>query len=407
MTSLPRVGYVLKMYPRFSETFIVSEILALERQGLSLEILSLRAPVDSRFHSTLAEVQAPVRYLPSQPFKPIEFWQLLHSAAAELPGLWAVLQTTADEDVRDVYQAIHVALLARRGGLQHLHAHFATLATTVARLAAAMAGITYSFTAHAKDIFHDSVEPAVLERCFRDAAHAVTISRFNHAYLRETLPQATERLAMIYNGLDLSRYPYRDPSTATPSLIAVGRLVEKKGFDVLLEACSLLQQQGDCPPVTLIGSGPLEQELAARIEQLGLQGTVQLLGPRTHAEIIADVSGASVFVAPCVVAADGNRDGLPTVLLEAMALGTPCISTDVTGIPEVIEHERTGLLVPQRDGPALAQAIRRLLCDQELARRLAQQARLTIDTHFDIDRNAAAIRDLYARLAAPAAAAQR
>jgi colanic acid/amylovoran biosynthesis glycosyltransferase len=386
----PKVGYILKMYPRFSETFIVSEILALEKQGLQLQIFSLRAPVDGRFHATLGEVQAEVSYISSYPLRANDLWHLIHEAAAELPGLWSTLGDLAAEEARDVYQAIQIARLAKQSGIQHFHAHFASVATQVARIAAKLLNISYSFTCHAKDIFHESVDFGRFQSAVDDASHVITISQYNHQFLNQKLTGHH-----VYNGLDLNTYQLQRRDRNSLHATAVGRLVEKKGFADLLLACHLLRKQGIELPIRLIGSGPLEASLRELVAALELDDLVTMLGPRTHREIIEEVSSAAMFVAPCRIADDGNRDGLPTVLLEAMALGTPCISTDVTGIPEVIIHEQTGLLVEQANAEALAAAMRRLIQNQQIGEELADKGRLLIESQFDVNANAESLIALY------------
>jgi len=177
LSDLPRIGYVCKRYPRYSETFIVTEILAHEEAGLDLEIFSLLPPNDTHFQDTISQVKAPLTYLGSDSVKASELWETITDAANDLPGLWSALSIAAGEDARDVHQAVLLAQAVKKRGIRHLHAHFASSAAGVARMAAHIAGVTYSITAHAKDIFHESVVPAELERKLRDAAAVVTISR--------------------------------------------------------------------------------------------------------------------------------------------------------------------------------------------------------------------------------------
>ncbi len=390
-----RVGYVLKVYPRYSETFVVTEILAHEAAGLPIEIFSLRSPNDTHFQNAIARVRAPVTYIPAEARRMGDLWEALEAASREMPDLWSKLEIARGEEPRDIYQAVLLAQEARRRGIRHLHAHFASVATTVTRLAARFADLPYTFTAHAKDIFHESVRHADLRRKLTDANAVVTVSDYNVQHLRKTFGAAAASVQRIYNGLELEQFSYEPSSRRAPRLIAVGRLIEKKGFADLIKACALLRERYRDFRCEIIGAGPLEAELRARIEQFEAAGIVELLGPRPQSEVIRHVRSAAVFVAPCVDGSDGNRDGLPTVLLEAMALGTPCISTDVTGIPEVIRHRETGLLVAQRDPSALAAAIHELLTDRELAARLATRARQLIATEFDIHRNTAHMRDLF------------
>lgn len=395
--SAGKVGYVLKMYPRFSETFVVNEILAHERAGLELEIFSLRLPSDGRFHEMLARVQAPVTYLPHGGLKAERFWNDIAETAGVLPRLMADLEEMRDEEVDDVHQAVLLAREVHARGITHLHAHFASVATTVARHAARLAGITYSFTAHAKDIFHEDVRAGDLYAKLRDARAVVTVSDHNRSGLAELCPPAADRIHRVYNGLDLERFPYADPTGRAPVIVSVGRLVEKKGFADLIDACALLAARGRAFSCRIAGSGPLEQELRVRIAAAGLEGRVELIGPRSQDAIRALVQDGAVFAAPCVIGSDGNRDGLPTVLLEAMALGTPCVSTPVTGIPEAVRHEETGILVGERDPAALAVSLEKLLDDAELRVRLARAARVLVEEEFDGDRAASRVRDLALR----------
>ena len=390
-----RVGYIVKRYPRFSETFIVTEILAHEEAGLSLEIFSLYPPVDTHFQDTIARVRAPVNYVPDSDGKSLRFWEGLCEAAANVPGLWSSLDAAKGEEARDVFQAAIIARLARRKGILHLHAHFGSAATTVARLAARFGGLTYSFTAHAKDIYHESVRPDDLRRKLADASAVVTVSDYNVEYLRAHYGEAAARVRRIYNGIDLERFPYGAPRDRPPMVVYVGRLVEKKGLPDLVDACAMLAARGTTLECGIVGAGELETELAERIARLGVGSTVRLLGPRPQAEVIRLIREASAVAAPCVIGEDGNRDGLPTVILEAMALGTPCVSTDVTGIPEVVRHGETGLIVPQHDPAALADALERLASDSALRVSLAVRARERIGNEFDIRRNAAEIRGLF------------
>jgi glycosyltransferase involved in cell wall biosynthesis len=326
----------------------------------------------------------------------VEFWQAITAAAEVLPGFWQRLATAEGEAARDVYQAALLAREVRARGIEHLHAHFATSATSVARMAAELAGITYSFTAHAKDIYHEDVSPQSLRRKLADAAAVVTVSDYNLRFLHENFDGAAEHAHRIYNGLDLPRLPFRSPRERAPLVLGVGRLVEKKGFDDLIAACDILRRRGRTFTCKIIGEGEVEAALREQMARLNLASHVQLTGPQPQAEVFEAIAASAAFVAPCVVGSDGNRDGLPTVLLEAMALGAPCVSTDVTGIPEIVRHNETGLMVPQHDPGAIADAIDRLLSDAALRVRLAGEARRLVETQFDTTANTAAIRELFA-----------
>ena len=236
-----RIGYVLKRYPRYSETFVVNEILAHEATGLDIEIFALRPPCDTHFQNTIAQVRAPVNYVrtPSRgrgneslntlcPNAVSFFWAELQQTSKVLPNFWTGLEIARGEEASSVYQAAWLAQEAHLKGITHLHAHFGTVATSVTRLAAHFAGIPYTFTAHAKDIFHESIEPEDIKLKLRDAKAVVTVSDYNLAYLQQTYGAAAGRIQRIYNGLDLGQLPYQSPRDRPPQIISVGRLVEKK-----------------------------------------------------------------------------------------------------------------------------------------------------------------------------------
>ena len=376
---------------------MVTEVLAHEAAGWEVEIFSLRPPNDTHFQDLLGRVRAPVRYLPGEGTRAADFWAALQEALL-LPGARTALDAGRGELAGDVYQALVLAVEVRRRGIEHLHAHFATSAATVGRLAARMARVPFSFTAHAKDIYHEAVRPDDLRRKLAEAAAVITVSDFNLAYLRDTYGPAAAGVRRVYNGLDLDRFPYREPRLRPSRVVAVGRLVEKKGFDVLVDAAALLAERGVDFTVDIVGAGELEEPLRRQIDLLGLASRVRLLGPRPQAEMARAVAEAAAFAAPCVVGSDGNRDGLPTTLLEAMALGTPCVSTDVTGIPEVVRDGETGLVVPQNDAGALAAALERLLSDPELRLALATRARRRIEEDFDARRNGARLRQIVSEI---------
>jgi glycosyltransferase involved in cell wall biosynthesis len=387
----PRVGYVLKRYPRYSETFIINEILAHEAVGWEIEVFSLRAPTDISFPEQTARVRARVHQLPCEG-RASEFWTALADATEVFPHFRSFIGEARHESAMAGCQAMVLANWARQNNIGHLHAHFASGAATVARLAARLAGLTYSLTAHAKDIFHESVDADDLARKFRDASAVITVSEFNREFLAAKFPESADRIHRIYNGLDLGAFTFSEPSNRAPRVLAIGRLVEKKGFADLIDACALARQAGHPIACDIVGSGEEFDALVAQIERLGLQQDVRMLGALPQSEVNSKIREAAVVAAPCVVGADGNRDGLPTVLLEAMALGTPVVSTDVTGIPELVRDGETGIIVPQRQPAVLQKALQLLLTQPGLRTRLAAGARKAIERDFDIHRNTEAMR---------------
>ena len=379
-----RVGYVVKRYPRFSETFIVNEILAHEEAGRQIDIFALRAVEESHFQDILSRVRAAVTRVPDRFRGPDELWQLM-LAGQGLPGLPGLAARFPEARGQDVAQALAIALAVRERGIDHLHAHFGTIAATIARIAAALAGVSWSVTLHAKDIYCQYEENQHLGLKLRDASAVVTVSDYNAAHLAREW--SGTRAVRIYNGIDLDRFRWQPPAPDADEILAVGRLVEKKGFHILIEALRILAGQGRPIRCRIIGAGEEESDLRAQIAACGLQG-VTLSGPMPQEAIKAAMRGAALLACPCVVGEDGNRDGMPTVLLEAMALGLPCIGSDVTGIPELIEDGETGLIAPEGDAPALAREIARLLDDPALRARLSTAAREAIERDYDIRRNA-------------------
>lgn len=398
-----RIGYVLKRYPRFSETFVVNEILAHERAGVHIDIFALGPVEETHFQDAIARVRAAVTRLPERARAAADGWPLLMRAHRELPELWRRLPRAEGESAGVAWQAVAIALEAKARGIRLLHAHFGTQAASVARLAAAFAGIPYTLTAHAKDIFHAYEEPTRLDLKLREAAAAITVSDFNLDHLRHTYGSDAAGVVRLYNGLDLQQFAYTPPRQRPPHLLGVGRLVAKKGFPVLIDALALLRARAVDFHCTLIGDGPQRDMLAARIADLDLGRQVTLAGARAQPDVKATLREAAMLVAPCIVSDSGDRDGLPTVLVEAMALGTPCISTRVAGIPELVRDDDTGLCVAADDPSALAQAIQRLLEDPALGLRLAASARELVERDFDLERNAAEQRTLFAKAIAATA----
>lgn len=383
----PRIGYVLKMYPRFSETFVMNEIIAREAGGADIRIFSLRPPADPRFHAALARVEAPVSYAPRISRAQI-MWEQMRRAQ-HLPGFRDALPDLLASDDEDAAQAAWLAREAVDAGVSHLHAHFANIATVVARLAARIAGIGYSFTAHAKDLFHESVDHREVNTLISAAHHVVTVSDFHVRHIADRYPAAAVTpVRRVYNGIDLAEFAFspghdRAGETGAVRVIGVGRLVEKKGFADLIAAIGLLRGAGRDVRCRIIGGGEEESGLRAQVAAAGLEDAVTFTGPQPQDRVRDEVASADVLVAPCVVGSDGNADGLPTVLLEAMALGTPCVSTDVAGIVEAVRHEETGLIVPQNDPASIARAIDRVAADPVEAAELARRARALVEAEFD------------------------
>ena len=404
----PKIGYLLKTYPRLSETFILNEILELERQGVSLHIFSLREPPkDSKFHPAVEKVRAKVTYIPS--LLPGFSWENLWG---QLGGNWQLLRhnpqayinalklhySQAERPGRDKFlQAGYVAWQLKKLGITHLHAHFANVPTTVAKIVESFGFINYSFTAHAKDIFLSKKEE--LDQKIKKAKFVLTCTKYNTEFLQK-LSTSDTPILLSYHGLDLDRF---QPQLTTigqknrelPLLLSVGRLCEKKGFPYLLQACQILKQKGCQFRCKIVGYGPMKEEIEQLIENLEIGDVVSMVGQLAQDEVIKLYAKADIFALPCKITEDGDRDGIPNVLLEAMAMEVPVVSTDISGISELIEHKVNGILIPEKDPKALAQELEHLLTQPQLVQQIKKASRNKVLQQFSLDQNIKQIKDLF------------
>ena len=388
------IGYVLKKFPRASETFVLNEILAQQRQGADVTVFSLNKPDDGVFHRGLSELKRPVVYLPTR--KP-DGWllhlrahhDLLRHASGALLGEFDDLLAAGRPDLWQVLGfGIDLALLCKQHGIAHLHAHFATVAAYAARTAAALTGVPFSVTCHAKDIYRDGIVPAQFQSLLASSAFVVTVCEANARWIRDELAgTAGIDVRVLYNGVDTTSFhPRHRTEPAAPTVLAIGRLVEKKGFHVLFDALAKLAGEGLRPRVALVGDGEERQRLLAQAQRQGLHH-VEFAGMRTHDEVRAFVHQASLMVLPCIVGQDGNRDALPTVLLEALAAGLPVVSTPIGGVEEIVDGGNAGVLVPPGEAAPLAAAIGHLLRHPAELSRLAANGRTRAERLFDLERN--------------------
>ena len=401
-----KVGYVLKRFPRLSETFILNEVLELERQGVDVEIFSLLRPPDELRHELLSAVRASITYLPGGSavggwhartweiggeIEKHKITDLIASNAQPFGDL--MVGKSAAEISQLCLRFVTLAMLASARGIQHLHAHFGSDATTVALMASRLTDIPYSFTAHARDIYHTYIDPKTDElirrRKIAEAQFVVTVSDYNRRHLIKLAgEQSANKIHRLYNGIDLQRFQISSAVARTSGLLlSIGRLVEKKGFFDLIEACRLLRDAGTQFQLVIVGDGPLRDDLQQRINSYSLERQVELKGPMPQERIIDVMARSSALVLPCIVAKSGDQDGLPTVLLEALASGLPSISTLVAGVPEIIEHRKSGLLVPPEDPARLAEAMTELLNDHGLRQRIAEAGRSRAERLFSLPVN--------------------
>jgi glycosyltransferase involved in cell wall biosynthesis len=391
------------MYPRLSETFILNEILQHERNGANITIFSYKKPNEGQFHPQVSQVRAKVFYLEDlDPRKwPTwlgKIWKGIDLYQVNFLRLLGEALSRQDNDRIELLMAsAWVAAQARQLGITHLHAHFASLPSTIAYLTHEITGIPFSFTAHAKDIFVYDMEEHYLREKLRAAKFVVTVTRFNHRYLQERAPEIDpHKIRVIYNGVDLEKFKPNVAETRERELIlSVGRLVPKKGFVYLLEACAILKRSGVNFQCVIIGDGPDAEMLRQKHAELGLNGSVVFAGPKRQDEVLSLMQKSSILCLPCTIAEDGNQDALPTVLLEALASGLPNISTTVSGIPEIIDSEVDGILVGPNDAEALGKALERLLLSENLRTQFAERGRRKATEKFDLRKNAGRLLQLF------------
>ncbi|MEO0406892.1 MAG: glycosyltransferase [Cyanobacteria bacterium P01_A01_bin.135] len=395
----PVVGYLLKTFPKLSETFILNEILELERQGVALHLFSLRSPADETPHPAVAQVKSPVTYIPSLLPSPtaqatnalIETHLALLGEAASQPSpqfysaVNLFFQRQDPKDINELLQGIYLARELQRLNVAHLHVHFANIPAATAEIAYEICRVPFSITAHAKDIY--LTPSAELDRRIAKAEFVLTCTDFNRRYLNE-LSTSDTPIHLAYHGIDLARFTGDTATQSAPlEVLSVGRFCEKKGFTYLLQACRQLRDRGVRFHCAIVGYGPLEAQMQAQITDYDLEAVVTLVGKLTQDQVLECYRQADAFVLPCVVTEDGDRDGIPNVLLEAMAMGLPVVSTGISGIGELVRPEENGLLVPQRDADALAQAMLRLAEDDGLRSRLGQAGQRTVQQGFTLSQN--------------------
>lgn len=426
-----QIGYILKGYPRTSETFITNEIRLLEKMGMALSIFSVKKLEGQQNHAMVKDIKAPVTYLPqADPLSEARFsrwvidnvpkFSVSHALLfkkkplAYLRALFECLVMSVQyrngffDLPREVFfkeflQAGYIAnAVMESGQIQHLHAHFCHGSTTIAMFASRMSGIPFSFTAHAKDIYLKELNPGnLLQKKMRRAEFLVTCTGANEEHLQRLAPKGT-KIHKIYHGLDTDLFAssVQDSPIASdidlPVVLSVGRLVEKKGFDYLIKACAILKERGHSFRCQIVGGGDgYTETLINLIKELGLEDTVRLLGAVTQEELREIYQKATLFALPCLVVDNGDRDGIPNVLVEAMSMRVPVISTDISGIPELIDNNDNGLLVPEKNALAMADAIERLLINPGLRQQLGDAGRARVCKDFDSQITTLDLKDLF------------
>ena len=388
-------AYLFERFPSFGQTFCYREVAELYRQGITPPIFSIRNPKDEPPQDWDTRIVRRVHYLPEEK-ELLEEVQRASKKRRLSPAVNAALDEWGRRtDFLRLYQAVYVGLRLQDLGIDHVHAHFAGMAARTAFWIAKFFPITFSFTAHANDIFAPRNFEIGLEKLIQTARLIITETDYSEKFLRERFPEHADRIHRIYNGLNLAEFGHANFSSDPPLIVAIGRLIPKKGFANLIRACGLLVEHRISFRCEIFGEGPLENQLRAQIEDLGLQERVQLLGAKPQHYLREHLARANVFVMPSVAEAEGGMDNLPTVIMEAMAAGLPVVSTRIGGIPEMVVENETGFLVQPEDAVALVGAIEKVTNDRSLGQRLGQAGYERAQKLFSIEKNA---RDLCALL---------
>lgn len=405
--STRKVAYLLGVFPLLSETFILNEILELKRQGINVIIFSMGKPKDSIIHPEAAELARETHYVNerSKLKKVLDLlfahgYFFLKNPVHYLRVLW--FACGIDKQAFSVFlRAFYVSLVLKRSKVESIHTHFASSTAEYAMLISKIIKIPYSLTPHAADIFK---KPRLIKEKVNFAEFVISKTEYNKGFLKEKYPEIDEdKIRVVHYGVDLERFAPSECNVSGKQLftiVSVARLVEKKGHRYLLEACNFLVRRGRSDFICkIIGDGPLRRELEELAYRFGLSDNVQFMGAFSSDKVLRTIKESDLFVLPCIVAKDGDKDGMPNVLIEAMAVEKPVVSTYVSGIPELIK-DGSGILVPPEDSEALAQAIEEIyyLSPEERKNR-GRKGREIVVKEFDLKKNVSEIKNLFLSVA--------
>jgi colanic acid/amylovoran biosynthesis glycosyltransferase len=391
-----RIAYLFERFPSFTQTFCYREINELYRQGLDLSLFSIRRPGNEPAQNWKTEIVQKVHYLPDEPQLLDEIRRAVRRRSLPVEAGSEIEQWGRQTDFLRLYQAAYVGMRIRERAIPRLHAHFAGMAARTAYWINKFFGIPYSFTAHANDIFAPRPFAVSLDLLIESASAVVTESDHAAKLLKERYPKSAEKVYRVYNGVELADFTVADFKSTLPLIVSVGRLVEKKGFADLIEACRLLKEKGHHFRCEIIGEGSLEKLLRDQIERSGLEkAECELIGPLPQTAIAQRLASARVFALPCVAEASGGMDNLPSVIIEAMSAGLPVVSTFIAGVPEMIDADITGELVQPHDPVAISKALERFLIDPVRARQFGERALARARKKFAIEKSARALISLF------------
>lgn len=405
--NLMKIAYILDLFPVFSETFIVREILELKRQGFEVLVFAREDTRGRTFsevvHAESEKLMMDVRYFPSLrnsmskvQLAVYHLYFFLLNPIRYLKTFW-FSHTHSKRTFRLFQASVLCAMKFKRDRVSHVHAHFALDASKLAMLTSMLTGIPYSFTAHAHDIFIPNLSDLMVEK-FNRAKFAVCISEYNKKYILEKYPKVVPgNIKIIHCGIDIATLsPGTKQGDKNFTILAVGRLVEQKGFNYLLQACEQLsRRQGLNFVCNIIGEGKDRQELEELIAASGLTEVVHLLGAMEQKAVINAVKSADLCVLPCVVDKNGSIDGIPVVLMEAMVMGIPVISTKLSGIPELVK-DGAGILVEPEDVNGLSAAIERIFRLRDEAREeMGKRGKAIVEQEFNLEKEVQKLANLY------------
>ncbi|CAN5727864.1 glycosyltransferase family 4 protein [soil metagenome] len=404
-----KVAYIVSRFPKLTETFVLYELVELETLGTQVELYPLIREKHRISHPEADRWTKRARFRPF--FSPAvvraHLHFLLRKPAVYVGTFLDVLRRTWGSSnyfmsAPAVFlKAVSFAHDMQREGVTHVHAHFANHPTLAAYIVRRLTGIPYSFTAHAHDLF---VEQRMLDAKVEAAAFAVTISEYNKRFMIDTCGDASrEKIRVIHCGVDPTLFAPRSPVHAEGQvrLLCVAALEEKKGHRYLIEACVLLRDRGINFVCDLVGEGPLRGEIESWVSSVGLQDSVRVLGGKPRPDVIRMLAEADVAVLASLVTRGGKREGIPVVLMEAMATAVPVVATAISGIPELVEDGSTGFLVPPCEAEALADALQRLAYDPDTRRRVGMAGREKVLREFDLRANTALLRQSFLDSARP------
>ena len=418
-----KIGYIMSRFPKLTETFILFEMRAVEKSGTPIEIYpllrakntsvkiegsSLWAKIIERFKKSSSPLKTHPEAIPyveranffpflSFPILFVQFYYLIQKPLTYLSTIFTIIQTNLGSanyllSALAIFpKSVYIGYHMQRSNITHIHAHFANHPAAAAFIIHRISGIPYSFTAHGADF---QVDQHMLCEKIIESAFTVTISEYNKQFLAEICgTHIQEKIKVLYSGVDTSVFKPLPPEKITApkeiyTIISVGTFYEVKGHTYLIEACRLLKKQELDFKCYLIGSGPFKSQLSQQVTNAGLQEHIIFHGQRTRQEVAEILKSADVLVLPSIPTSSGRREGIPVVLMEAMASGIPVVASNISGIPELIKDNKNGLLVPPKDPELLAKALLKLCADENLRVKLGQAGRQTILQDFDLHKNA-------------------